>query len=237
MDNKEVTALISTFKEYRDLLTPIEQNLKEFSLSFDSISSDLKNLNTSFDGNVQNKLDQIYKELSSQADKAKTLSSQVDTFMNSTSKYVSSVDRLLSLCSKIEDKIGTVDKIQNEAESQIEKLNNIIEEKKKTYNIKQLEKNLETYNIGVQKVSEYINHDVADTLSSSNEKISQIHDKNDSIYKALLEEKTSIDKLIESYNQSNQLLKKVVENNDINEAYIFEILDKWADSRKVKTKK
>ena len=237
MDNNEVKSLITTFKEYRDLLTPIEQNLKEFSLSFDSISVDLKNLNSSFDGNVQNKLDQIYKELSSQADKAKTLSSQVDTFMNSTSKYVSSVDRLLSLCSKIEDKINTVDKIQNEAESQIEKLNNIIEEKKKTYNIKQLEKNLETYNIGVQKVSEYINHDVADTLSSSNEKISQIHDKNDSIYKALLEEKTSIDKLIESYNQSNQLLKKVVENNDINEAYIFEILDKWADSRKVKTKK
>ena len=237
MDNNEVKSLITTFKEYRDLLTPIEQNLKEFSLSFDSISVDLKNLNSSFDGNVQGKLDQIYKELSSQADKAKTLSSQVDSFMNSTSKYVSSVDRLLSLCSKIEDKINTVDKIQNEAETQIEKLNNIIEEKKKTYNIKQLEKNLETYNIGVQKVSEYINHDVADTLSSSNEKISQIHDKNDNIYKALLEEKNSIDKLIESYNQSNQLLKKVVENNDINEAYIFEILDKWADSRKVKTKK
>ena len=237
MDNKEVTALISTFKEYRDLLTPIEQNLKEFSLSFDSISSDLKNLNTSFDGNVQNKLDQIYKELSSQADKARTLSSQVDSFMSSTAKYVSSVDKLLSLCTKIEDKIGTVDKIQNEAESHIEKLNNIIEEKKKTYNLKQLEKNLETYNIGVQKVSEYINHDVADSLSSSNEKISQISNKNESIYQAIIDEKKSIDKLIESYTESNQLLKKVVEGNDINEAYIFEILDKWADSRKVKTKK
>lgn len=237
MDNNEVKLLITTFKEYRDLLTPIEQNLKEFSLSFDSISSDLKNLNTSFDGNVQNKLDQIYKELSSQADKARTLTSQVDTFMSSTTKYVASIDKLLSLYTRIEEKIGVVDKIQNEAESHIEKLNNIIEEKKKTYNLKQLEKNLETYNIGVQKVSEYINHDVADTLSSSNEKISQITDKNDSIYQALLEEKSSIDKLVENYNQSNQLLKKVVENNDVNEAYIFEILDKWADSRKVKIKK
>ena len=237
MDNNEVKLLITTFKEYRDLLTPIEQNLKEFSLSFDSISSDLKNLNTSFDGNVQNKLDQIYKELSSQANKARTLTSQVDTFMSSTTKYVASIDKLLSLYTRIEEKIGVVDKIQNEAELHIEKLNNIIEEKKKTYNLKQLEKNLETYNIGVQKVSEYINHDVADTLSSSNEKISQITDKNDSIYQALLEEKSSIDKLVENYNQSNQLLKKVVENNDVNEAYIFEILDKWADSRKVKIKK
>ena len=140
MDNNEVKTLISTFKEYRDLLTPIEQNLKEFSLSFDSISTDLKNLNTSFDGNVQNKLDQIYKELSAQADKARSLTNQVDAFMSSTAKYVSSVDKLLSLCSKIEERIGAVDKIQNEAESHIEKLNNIIEEKKKTYNLKQLEK-------------------------------------------------------------------------------------------------
>lgn len=237
MDNNEVKALITTFKEYRDLLTPIEQNLKEFSLSFDSISADLKNINSSFDGNIQNKLDQIYKELSSQAEKAKTLSSQVDTFMFSTSKYVSSVDRLLSICNRISEKIETVDKIQSEAESYIEKLNNVIEEKKKTYNLKQLEKNLETYNTSVQKVSEYINHDVADSLSNNNEKISQIQDTNNNIFKAIVEEKESIDKLLVSYNESNQLIKKVVEGNDINEAYIFEILDKWADSRKVKTKK
>jgi len=229
--------LIETFKEYRDLLTPIEQNLKEFSLSFDSISGDLKNLNSSFDGSIQNKLDKIYKELSTQADKAKTLSSQVDTFMSSTNRYLSSVERLIGICSKIEEKIGVVDKIQNEAEVQIEKLNNIIEEKRKTYNIKQLEKNLETYNIGVEKVSEYINKDVADALKISNEKISQIQDKNNSVYATLLEEKTSIDKLIENYTASNRLLKKIVEGNDVNEQYIFEILDKWAEDRRVKTKK
>jgi len=237
LDNKEVKMLIETFKEYRDLLTPIEQNLKEFSLSFDSISGDLKNLNSSFDGSIQNKLDKIYKELSTQADKAKTLSSQVDTFMSSTNRYLSSVERLIGICSKIEEKIGVVDKIQNEAEVQIEKLNNIIEEKRKTYNIKQLEKNLETYNIGVEKVSEYINKDVADALKISNEKISQIQDKNNSVYATLLEEKTSIDKLIENYTASNRLLKKIVEGNDVNEQYIFEILDKWAEDRRVKTKK
>ena len=237
MENNEFKSLITTFKEYRDLLSPIEQNLKEFSLSFESISSDLKNLNTNFDGSIQQKLDKIYRELSGQADKAKNLSSQVDTFMASTTKYISAVDRLTNIFSNIEEKINTVDKIQNEAESQIEKLNLIIEEKKKTYNLKQLEKNLETYNSSVQKVSEFINHDVGDALQSNNNIIAQIHDKNQNIYQTLVAEKTSIDKLIESYTTSNELLKKVVENNDVNEAYIFEILDKWAEARKVKTKK
>ena len=237
MDNNEVKTLIATFKEYRDLITPIEQNLREFSVSFESIGEDLKNLNSNFDGSIQNKLDKIYKELSTQADKAKTLSSQVDTFMSSTNRYLSSVDRLINICSKIEEKIGVVDKIQNEAEVQIEKLNTIIEEKKKTYNIKQLEKNLEQYNIGVQKVSEYINKDVAEALQASSETINQIKDKNNSVYEALVQEKSSIDRLIENYTTSNQLLKKIVEGNDVNEQYIFEILDKWAEDRRVKTKK
>ena len=30
MENNEFKSLITTFKEYRDLLSPIEQNLKEF---------------------------------------------------------------------------------------------------------------------------------------------------------------------------------------------------------------
>lgn len=237
MDNTEIRNLITTFKEYRDLLTPIEQNLKEFSLSFDSISADIKNLNSSFDGNVQAKLDGIVKELSGQVDKVKNLSGQVDSFLSSTSRYVASVDKLISICGRIEDKLSAVDKIESEAVEQISKLDEIIEEKKKSYNIKQLEKNLETYNIGVQKVSEFINKDVADVLKESSDKIQAIQDKNNSIYQTIVGEKENVDKLITSYNANNELLKKVIEKNDVNEQYIYEILDKWADTRKVKIKK
>ena len=237
MDNKEVNTLIAVFKEYRDLITPIEQNLREFSFSFDSIRDDIKNLNASFDGSLQTKLDKIYTELSSQADKAKTLAGQVDSFMSTTNKYVGAVDTLIKTFEKIESKLATVDGIEKEAETQIERLNNIIEEKKKSYDIKQLEKNLETYNVGVQKVSEYINQDVAETLKTSSEKIGKISDKNESILEAILEEKSSIDKLVESYSNSNKLLKKIIEENDVNEQYIFEILDRWAEDRKLKIKK
>lgn len=237
MENNEVRALIATFKEYRDLLSPIEQNLREFSLSFNSIRDDVKNLNNSFDGSLQTKLDIIYKELSSQADKAKTLATQVDHFMTATNRYVYAVDNLVSICGQIEDKLSTVNKIEIEAETQIEKLNKIIEEKRKTYDIKQLERNLENYNVGVQKISEYINQDVAETLKSSSSKIAQIQDKSENILEAILNENQSIDKLVENYCDSNKLLKKIVETNDVNEEYIFEILDKWAEERKLKIKK
>lgn len=237
MENNEIKTLISTFKEYRDLIGPIEQNLKAFSVSFDSIRDDIASLNSGFDGSLQSKLDKIYKELTSQADKAKTLAVEVDKFMSSTNKYISSVDSLLSLCSKIDDKLKAIDNLQDKAETQIEKLNTIIEEKRKSYDIKQLEKNLETYNVGVQKVTEYINKDVADVLKNSSEQINQIKETNTNIFEAVVNEKGSIDKLVESYEQSNKLLKKIVEGNDVNEQYIFEILDKWAEDRSIKIKK
>lgn len=237
MEDNEIKTLITTFKEYRDLIGPIEENLKAFSVSFDSIKQDIESLNSGFDGSLQSKLDKIYKELTNQADKAKTLAVEVDKFLSSTDKYASNIDNLIKICASIEDKLKTIDNLQNKAESQIEKLNVIIDEKRKSYDIKQLEKNLETYNIGVEKVTEYINKDVADVLKNSSEKIMNIQEKNNNIFDAIVNEKGSIDKLVESYEQSNKLLKKIVEADDVNEQYIFEILDKWAEDRKVKTKK
>ena len=236
-NNNELKELITTFKEYRDLITPIEQNLKTLSASFDSIKQDLHSLSGGFDGSLQEKLDKIYKELSSQADKAKALANDVDKFMSSTSQYVSSVDRLIGVCGRIESKLSTVDGLESKAEQQIERLNSIIEEKEKSYDIRQLEKNLEAYNVGVEKVSQYINKDVVDTLQSNNEKIGQIQERNNQIFSALNDEKTSIDKLVETFTTSNELLRKVVEGNDVNEQYLFEILDRWAEDRKFKKKK
>ena len=119
MENNEIKMLIQTFKEYRDLIGPIEQSLKSFSISFENISDDLKNLNTNFDGDIQGKLDKIYRELSGQAEKAKTLTSEVDRFTAMTGKYVNGVDGLVRLCEKIEEKMNTLNSIQDKAESQI----------------------------------------------------------------------------------------------------------------------
>ncbi len=237
MENKEIQELVEAFKGYRDLISPIEQNLREFSNSFDSIKQDLSNLNNSFDGNISSKLDKIYKDLSNQAEKSKSLTSQIDRFANATNSYINGVDRLMSSLNQIQQKISEVDNIQAQADKQVERLNSIIDEKKKNYDIKQLQKSLDSYNSGVQKINEYINKDIADTLKSNNDKVMQIQDKTYSIFENVVSEKQDINKLIETYSQSNELLKKVVENNTVNQEYIYEMLDKWAEDRKVKIKK
>lgn len=237
MENKEIQELVEAFKGYRDLITPIEQNLREFSNSFESIKQDLSNMNESFDGNISSKLDKIYKDLSNQAEKSKSLTSQIDRFSNATNSYISGVDRLMSSLNQIQEKIKQVDSIQELADKQVERLNTIIDEKKKNYDIKQLQRSLDSYNTGVQKINEYINKDIAETLKSNNDKVLQIQDKTYSIFENIVSEKQDINKLIETYSQSNELLKKVVENNTVNQEYIYEMLDKWAEERNVKIKK
>lgn len=237
MENNEIKMLIDTFKEYRNLLTPIEQSLQAFSSSFDGVVSDIKRLNESFDGDVQSKLEKIYKELSSQADKSRTLSLEVDKFLSATQKYTSGVDKLISLAESIEGKINTLNAVEEKAESQIARLDTLIEEKKRTYDIRGLEKKLEAYNVGVQKVSDYINKDVSDALQDSVNSINDIRNKSNGILETVKSEYQSIEKLAESYDNSTKFLKKVVENNEVNEEYLFEVLDRWAESRRVKTKK
>ena len=236
-NDKEIQELISAFVEYRNLFTPIEQNLRNFADTYENMREDIKALNNSFDGNIQKKLDAIYTDLSKQFEKSKDLSSQIETFKQKTDNFSTQMEKIVGLFAKIENRIDKIDEIESKATNQIEKLNAIVEQKKKVYDVKELEKNLEAYNANVQKINDYINKDIADMLKNNDQKISSIKDKNESVFETLVEEKSSIAQLVESYNQTNQLLKNIVEKQDVNEQYIFDILDKWAKDRGVKTKK
>lgn len=238
MENeKQIKELIDAFVEYRNLFTPIEQNLRNFADTYENMKADIQELSHSFDGSIQNKLDAIYADLSKQFEKSKDLSSQIDAFKQKTDNFGEKITNLLQIFENIEEKLIKIDEIENRATTQIEKLDAIVEQKKKMYNLKDLEKNLEAYNTNVQKINEYINKDIAVVLKSNDEKIGSIKDKSESVLEALLEEKSNIVELVESYNQTNQLLKTITEKQDINEQYLFDLFDDWAKQRGVKTKK
>ena len=238
MENKEeIKNLINIFTEYRNLLTPIESNLRDFASTYDSMREDISKLNSSFDGNVQNKLDNMYKELSKQFEKTKDLSNQIDNFSQKTNKFISALDNIMNVFKNIENSINSINDIEKKADMQLDKLNTLMYEKRKSYDLKDLEKNLESYNNNIQKINEYINKDVAVTLQNNTETIKTIKDKNESVLQTLIDEKSSITELIQTYNENNNLLKQIVANNDVNEEYIFDILDRWATSRGVKKKK
>jgi len=238
MENeKDINRLIETFVEYRELMLPIEKNLSDFARTYDSLRDGIQKLNKSFDGDAEGKLNWIYNELSSQLERNKEMTRQIDNFKKKTDVFIDQMESFVQVFSTLESKMQSLEEIENRATSQLDKLGEIVEEKKKVYDIKDLEKNLEKYNENVQKINEYINSDIAKALDMNNEKIEQIRNKNESVYDSLCEEGKKIDELVSAYSASNSLLRKIIENKDVDEQYIFDIIDRWAKDRGVKLKK
>ena len=237
MDNNEVNALIDAFVGYREMLVPIQSDLHEFLSTYEALKNDLQKMDTAFSGDVQKKLTEIYSSLSSQAEKSAELTRKVDQFLQSSNRYTEEVNKLISTFESISGRISSVNELEAKAEEQIGKLDTILDEKRRLYNLKDLEKSLDQYKANLQNVSDFINKQVAENIIENTRSIQSVKDGNENIAKRLEEEKKSVDDLVGEYKLSNELLRKIVENQDVNEEYIFDIIDRWAESRKVKTKR
>ena len=236
MENNEVQSLISAFKGYRDLLTPIQTSLHELADTYSSMETDLQKLSDSFNGDAKTKLNKIYDNLENQSKKSADLANSIDEFLKSSNKYINDVSKISSTFENFENKIRALNEIEAKAQEQMRKLDTLIEEKKINYNVKDLERALDVYNNNVQKVSDFINKDVAQSLNETSRKIDAIKKDSDALSKQIKDEHQSVEELIQTYSSTNSLLKNLVEKEDVNEAYIYAILDKWANDRGVKRK-
>ena len=234
---EDVKTLIETFREYRDLLTPITENLRDFADTYDGMKGDIERLSAAFEGDVTGNLDRIYKTLSAEAAKAQSLSHEIDSFLSRSERYEGELKKLSATLGKLDDTLDSLSKLETEAETQIGKLESTLEERRKNYNLKELERTVANYQAGVTKVSEYINHDVVASLQDNNDKLNSIRDGMEELRVGLREGNQGMETLVESFASTSELLRKVTEGEKVNEAYIYDILDRWAADRGVKRKK
>ncbi len=237
MEMNDVQSLIEVFKGYRDLLTPIQSSLQELADTYSSMEDSLNKLGATFNGDTKNRLNEIYSTLENQTKKSIDLAASVDQFLRNSSKYSNDISRMSSRFEDVEKSINQINEIEREAKSQISKLEGLIEEKKINYNVKDLQRSLEQYNTNVQKISEFINKDVAFVLSENSKKIEELKKDNEILVSQIEKEHGSIEELVKTYSTTKQFLVNAVEKEDVNEEYIFAILDKWANTRGVKIKK
>lgn len=237
MDSKEVNQLIEAFVGYREMLTPIQAEMHDFLETYNAIKKDMDSISSVYSGEIQEKLNEIYNKLSSQASKSTELTRKVDEFLHSSTKYTDQITSLISTFENIEKKISSINDINEKANTSLSKLDEVLQDKKQNYDIKELKNSMDNYTNNIKKVSDYINDEVAEKIVNNAQYLDNIKNSNDSIVKRLDEEKTTIEVLSQNYQTTNTLLKKITEKEDVNEEYIFDIIDKWAEDRKVKTKK
>jgi len=234
MDN-QIKQLIDTFIEYRNLLTPIQKNLSDFLSSYEEVKTTIEQLSLSFEGDLQKQLLTMFDRMEKEAKKATELAAQIDRLSSSTDKYSNAINQVISQFNKIETRLIALLEIDKRAVEQISKIEEITQEKSKTYNLKELQTTLDVYNRDIKKVSEFLNKDIGDVLIENSRQLSEIRKGMDGIVKEQGGE--GLKELLLAQRESAVFLKKIAEDKDVNEAYLFDVLDRWAEDRKVKTKK
>jgi len=231
----QIKQLIDTFIEYRNLLSPIQKNLSDFLASYNEVKSSIENLSLSFEGDLQKQLLSMFDRMERETKKAGELASQIDKLTTSTDKYAQGITQISAQFNRIEGRLGALLELDKRADEQFNKIDMIIEERGKSYNIKELSVAIEGYNKDIKKVSEFLNKDIGDVMMENGRQLGEIKKGLDEIVKE--QGGQDLKALLETNKESAAFLKKIVEDKDINEAYLFEVLDRWAEDRKVKVKK
>ena len=236
MNDNSIKELIDSFIAYRNLLAPLQDSLHTVSKTYGEIRDDLDALNKSLSGNAAGQLERVHSTLNAQAKSGQELSRRIGEYAASGEKYAQAVSEMHSRFSAVVDRIDALQEIERTARNQIDRLDALIEEKKASYDLKGLQKSLDGYNTNVEKISDFINRDVASVLKENADKIEAIRKENEELSKLVARQSNDIANLTTMFTETTALLKKVVEGSTVNEQYLFDLLDKWAADRKVKVK-
>lgn len=236
-DINELKELIDSFVAYRNVLVPLQESLKSISDTFFSIRDDLDGMNKAFSGNAGAQLEKIHSTLNAQADSGRELTRKIEEFSVSGENYARSVDEMLKKFDEVGKRLATVNELEKNAENILSRLETVIAEKRASYNLKDLQKSLDSYNMNVEKISDFINKDVASVLQENAKKIEQIKKENELLSAAVNEQNKTVAELTLTFRETSSLLKKAAESGTVNEEYLFDAFDKWAADRKVKIKK
>lgn len=237
MNENSIKELIDSFIAYRNLIAPLQDSLMSVSKSYEEIRSDLDALTKSFSGNTASQLEKVHATINAQAKSGQELGKKIEEYAASGDKYAQAVNNMSNRFTAVADSMDSLNEIERGAQTQLERIDTLIAEKRSSYNLKELQKSLDVYNKNVEKVSDFINKDIASVLKQNADKIESIRKENEELSAAVAEQGKDIAMLITEFSNTSALLKKLVEGSSVNEEYLFDAFDKWAADRKVRIRK
>ncbi len=237
MNENAINELIESFVAYREMISPIRDSLADVSRSYKEIGDDLDALSKNLNAGSLDRLEKVHSSLAAQAKNGQELARRLSEYAQAGEKYAQAVDEMSTLFSGLASRMTSLEETENAARRQIEKIDGLIDEKKAPYNLKDLQKSLDRYSVNIEKISDFINRDIAAVMKQNADKIENIRKENEDLKEVVLQQSRDIAALTEMFRETTALLKNVVEGSTVNEQYIFDAFDKWAADRKVKIKK
>lgn len=237
MSENSIKELIDSFIAYRNLIAPLQESLHSVSRTYEEIRDDLDALTKSFSGNAANQLEKVHATINAQAKNGQELGRRIEEYAASGEKYAQAVNDMSSRFAEVVKRIDSLSELERSAQSYLARIDALIAEKRSSYNLKELQKSLDSYNTNVEKISDFINKDVATVLKQNADKIEAIRKENEQLSATVAEQGKDIAALVNEFSNTSALLRKLVEGSSVNQEYLYDAFDNWAADRKVKIKK
>ncbi len=237
MNENNIQELIDSFVAYRNLIAPLQESLNAVGQTYAEIRADLDALSDNLSGDAVKQLERVHSTLNAQAKSGQELMNKISEYARSGDNFAQAVNRLTSVFSDLADRVASLEETERSAREQLERIDALIEEKKTSYNLKELQKSLDRFSANIEKISEFINRDIASVMRSNADKIENIRKENEELKAIVVKQNQDMATLTAMFAETTALLKKVVEGSSVNEQYLFDAFDKWAADRKVKIKR
>lgn len=234
--NEEIQKLIETFVMQTQEMKKVNENLNNFLSVFSVAKERIEKLEIKQDSNITNEIEELSKRVNQVNNQSEILSNNFADYIALSEKFNETILSLGNRFSELENKITKLEQTESNITSSLKKLDTISEDVSH-FRVDSLTEKLSLFDNVVSEVKNSLNGKVSENLEKNNSiMLSLQKDFNEKLSK-INSTGSSLEKIAEQSTTTNAVLNKILDKNEIDKSYLYDLLDEWSESRKLKIKK
>ncbi len=234
--NEEIQKLIETFVMQTQEMKKVNENLNNFLSVFSVAKERIEKLEIKQDSNITNEIEELSKKVNQVNNQSEILSNNFADYIALSEKFNETILSLGNRFSELENKITKLEQTESNITSSLKKLDTISEDVSH-FRVDSLTEKLSLFDNVVSEVKNSLNGKVSENLEKNNSiMLSLQKDFNEKLSK-IDSTGSSLEKIAEQSTTTNAVLNKILDKNEIDKSYLYDLLDEWSESRKLKIKK
>lgn len=219
--NEILTQIINHFVEERELLTQSVKGIEEFTSTY----SELKTFLDDFKGNTNIS---VSDNLSTIGNELNLINTTVNNYNeNLSDKYKTLQEDFGKLLKKYESLTTSQDKLTNFI-GKIDKFMQVLT----NFDLNKIITNLNESQTKVESLIDLVETDLKNQIETNNTQIKNAINSFNLFIETSKNQQTAVEEIAQETKATNALLQKMSKSNNINEAVLFELMDKWSEERK-----
>jgi len=236
MDKDTLERIINEYADSRKLMESVNSNINEFIEAYKEVSNKLNKLQRPDDIELKEKIDGLEKKLGTIDESIKEYKEILDNNINVATKINKSIINSDNAIKQINEKLTPTLELITNTLGAMNNFNTIVESFSQV-DFSSLEKNIPEYTSQIVSLNKNVKKNIADKIKTNDIAFEKLHKSVSKVVDNSDNQTNTLGDISTKLLDTNMLLEEIVTKGNVDEQMIYEILDKWAESRNIKIKK